>query len=189
MAVSDFPLTTWMLKDLALNCDFVSVRYDTERGSGTVLGECAHVLKFLGAKHRIFPGESSWDRWRWRQELWDSVAHLRPFVVLFPDHDERFDAAWWGSELDTFIRCPAVKAMFDYKMATADGRPVVRYPAAPHCKAFKWDPALGYRPYQGYAVPTYPEIGKFDSCYSAAAPMHHYCFWTREIEHNKQLHR
>ena len=146
MAVSDFPLTAWMLKDLAVHCDFVAVRYDEKNGNGTVLGECAHVLRYLGTKHKIFAGQSDWNRWSWREELWESIRYLWPALVLFPDHDERFDATWWAFEIDTFIQCEASKAMFGYKMATVDGRKVPRYPAAPHCKAFKWHPELSFRP-------------------------------------------
>ena len=178
-----------MLKDLAVHCDFVSLRYDVQNGVGNVLGECVHLLRYLGLKFKIIPGNTKWNRWNWREELWSSVKHLRPAVTLFPDHDEKFGAEWWDGEIDTFIQCAAVKSLFTYEMATVDGRHVLPYPAAPHCKAFKWDSGISFQPYHGYAIPNYPGVDKFESCYSAASKMWHYCSFTKSMEANKQLHK
>jgi len=189
MAVSDFPLTTVCLKDLAEHCDVVSIRYDLLNGQGNILGDCLHLLKYMNVKYKLITGKSNWNRWRWRSELVCSVADMSPGLILFPDHDEQFGTRWWESEIDTFIRTDAMKALFDYQMVTADGREVKRYPAAKHCKAFKFDPEVNFEPYAGYAIPNYPLMGAFESSYIAESKMKHLCFYTESMEENKILHK
>lgn len=189
MAISDFPYTSWMLKDLAEHCDMVTLRYDVENGDGTVLDECSRLLKHMRKTYRVIPGTEKWNRWNWREQLLRSVDKVKPRLVLFPDHDEMFPSAWWDEELGAFEESHSLRAMFFYRMKTVDNRTVDEYPKARHCKAYKWREAMTYQPYAGYAIPNITGYDRFHANYPATSHMGHYCFYTRNMEKQKELHK
>jgi len=189
MAISDFSMATTMVADLAQYCDTLVLRFDKITGCKQLYKECVAsipptVKDVIGVR-----GREKWNRWNWREQLVRALDPVKPDVVLFPDSDERYGEGFAG-ELSAFMDSQRHMMMFDYEMVVDNpGRKVRKYPGARHCKAFKWIPNIGYRPYKGYARPTWP--GKGCMAWLADTKIHHYCFYTPEMEAEKlnNLHK
>jgi hypothetical protein len=184
MAVSDFVMAPECAEDLAKRVDLLHLRFDTLNGNKRIWGDTVDAVK-PHCEVRGLRGRERWNRWNWREQLIRSLDPVKPDIVLFPDSDEMFHPRF-GDDLQEFIRLEWEIMAFDFEMATIDGREVPKYPKARHCKAFRWVPRLGYRPYQGYAKPTWP--GKYRS-YQAQYPIRHLCFYTPMLQETKVLHK
>lgn len=180
MAISDFPLAPQMVEDLAKRCDILVLRFDALNGNKDLFKLCCAATgecEVLGLR-----GRERWNRWNWREQLVRSLDHIRPGYVLFPDSDETFGKEM-DDDLDRFVRFGQDVMMFDYEMATDDDRAVLKYPKSRHCKAFRWTNKIGYRPYRGYAKPTWPD--KECKMYMAKSKIRHYCFFNTAMEMEK----
>jgi hypothetical protein len=105
------------------------------------------------------------------------------------DLDETFDLSV-QRDLAEFWESNKKIMMFDYKspMPTIDERRVLggeTYPKLAHCKAFKYDKKLCFKPYQGLAIPTGYSQSDSDM-FKAYSKINHYCFYTREMEKQKK---
>ena len=188
MAISDFILAPLMADDLARRCDMVVLRFDAINGSKTVFNKCVAAASFYRIPVYVVRSKERWNRWNWREQMLRRLDSVKPDYVLAPDSDEKFDQLF-DQDFRDFVESGRDIMMFDYVMATMDGRPVPKYPGARHCKAFRWVSGLGYRPYGGYARPTWP--GRSCVAFNAQTPIHHYCFYSPEMEQWKlnNLHK
>lgn len=188
MAISDFAMAPEMAADLAMYCDVMVLRFDTINGDKALYKECLRRVpsdvKVIGIR-----GREAWNRWNWREQLIRALDPVKPDVVLFLDSDEKYDRETFPEDLVRFLHSGRDIMMFDYAMATDDGRKVKKYPGARHCKAYRWAKGIGYRPYKGYARPTWPS--KNCMAYNADSRIHHFCFYTQAMEAEKQnnLHK
>ena len=185
MAIADFPMAPEMVADLAKRCDRVILRFDALNGDKKLFKKCirtaANITHVDTIRSRV-----KWNRWNWREDMIRACDAIKPDLILAPDSDEKFGEGF-DEELKEFYKSTYDIMLFDYQMVTDDGREVRRYPGARHCKAFKWIPNIGYRPYLGYAQPTWP--AKDCWVWFAKTPMLHYCFYTRQMEQTKVLHK
>lgn len=188
MAISDFEYAPAMAKDLAHRVELIVLRFDALNGSKKVFKQAAAECSDVTRVH-VIRSREKWNRWNWREQLIRALDPVKPEYVLAIDSDEKFDDGF-DADFQNFVESGDEMMMFDYNMATCDDRRVMKYPGARHCKAFKWAPQVGYRPYRGYARPTF--VGrKTASVYNAETPIHHFCFYTPEMERWKRenLHR
>ena len=109
---------------------------------------------------------------------------IEPRYVFAIDEDETFDLGF-KKDFDNFRESGKNLMMFNYEMRTDDGRSVKKYPGARHCKTFRWAKGINYFPYQGYAKPNL----KNPSVFLAESKIQHWCFYTTEMEQNKELHK
>lgn len=187
MALKDFPLAPDCFRDLCRRVDLVTLWVDRHADKRIVAATIA--AKPPGCRLTTIRSRAKWNRWNWREEMIRSLddVRLRPSYVLALDSDETFGDGF-DSDFSDFRASGKDLMLFGYEMATADGREVPRYPRAAHCKAFRWRRGLSYQPYRGYAKPTLPG-GAEPTVYRAESRIRHLCFWTAEMEAEKQLHK
>lgn len=185
MAVSDFPMARDCMRDLCRYVDGIVVWYDILHGDKEVLGNCCAALPEM-VPMTILKGLKVWNRWNWREDMIRALDDISPDYVLAIDQDETFSKGFI-EDFYHFRESGKDLMMFDYEMVTIDNRPVMKYPKARHCKAYRWVPGITYRPYRGYAKPTWP--GGEPTIYNASTPIRHYCFFTEEMERTKKLHK
>jgi len=185
MAISDFEMAPVMVADLCQYCTKVILRFDANSGNKKIFKECCAAvpdsIPLLGIR-----GRERWNRWNWREQLIRAADPIKPDYVLFLDSDEQYDPENFRRDFENFVAVDRDLMMFDYEMVTDDGRRVQKYPRARHCKAFKWMPGIGYRPYKGFARPVIPK--RTFEAYKAESRIYHYCFYTKEMEQWKLKH-
>ena len=184
VAINRFPMAPVLLGALEVLCTHIVLRFDGNNGDRAVWDACLAMIP--GHKRTSFVSYTPWNRWNWRQELLDKAVQHSPDIILQPDEDEAFDRGLIEELHDPKLR-RWDQFMLDYFMATEDGRRVEKYPRAPHCKAFRCLPGVSFRPYRGYARPSWP--GGRGAAFRMKTRMIHYCFFTSEMEQNKVLHR
>lgn len=190
MAISDFPLATQMLADLASRVDILCIRFDTITGAQAIWHRCLSAIAFQDRVY-VLRSKKPWNRWNWREDLIRMLDNIKPDFVLFPDSDETFGPDFEDDFL-VFQNSGWDMMMFDYEMITEDNRLVRKYPGARHCKAFRWQPGITYIPYTGYARPNFPDGAnglRQGRGFHAQSRIQHYCFFTRKMESNKILHK
>lgn len=190
MAIDDYPLAPEMVYGLSLHCSTVILRLDMSSvEDNTELHENCVKAVVPGTRVHTIRSRKKWNRWNWRQELIDEAAFVRPDYVLFIDSDEAYHPIEFWDDFCSFMESGHELMMFDYEMKTVDGRKVMKYPKARHCKAYKWVPGITYHPYRGYARPTWPTSVCRE--WPAHTPIYHYCFYTRQMESvkMKNLHK
>lgn len=201
MAVNNFPLIEKTLPALAKQVDHLVLRFDLNNGDPVVWSKALDLAAASGKLVSSFTSATTWNRWNWREELLEQIYHIAPNIVLFPDEDEilRIDER----VIKAFYQSRCFIAAFDYKMITADGRPVEKYPKCRHVKMFKWMNGITYQnqrfKYRGYAQPSYenlpdhlqPSYPKRVLCLMLKEYVEHYCFFTPEMEEAKRqnLHK
>jgi len=84
----------------------------------------------------------------WREPSLRSLDTIKPQVVLQPDSDEKFDDGF-KEDLANFIKSDADLLMYTYKMIY--GSKIS--PRQRHCKIFKWQPGLSFKPYRSCGRP------------------------------------
>jgi len=191
MAICNFPLAPVLSRELAKKVDHMSLRFDKVNGDRKIWEECKKDIKEICPSTHFFESDIKWNRWNWRSELLRSLDHIRPEYVLFIDEDEEYDSNF-DEDFKRFRLSEFPMMMFDYRMITDDNRQVMKYPKARHCKAYKWMPGIKYQPYHGYAIPDFPGEPKptyHTNRYRAESRIKHYCFYTREMEESKILHK
>lgn len=182
MAINNFLMAPESVLDLAWRVDSLILRLDTVNGNRTTWEDCLDSVK--GHPCVVsFESEIKWNRWNWREELIRTLDPVRTEFVLFLDEDETFSPDF-EKEFDKFRDSDKNLMMFNYEMITRDGRQVKRYPAARHCKVFRWEEGISYSPYLGYAKPNV----KNASIFLAESKIQHWCFYSKEMEESKVLH-
>ena len=187
MAISDFSMAPEMVADLARRCDHVVLRFDALNGDKSLFRECCEHASTFCPVHKI-RSKDAWNRWNWRQQLIRALDPIKPDYVLFLDSDEKYGPGF-DDDFLLFVNGGFDTMMFNYEMVTDDGRAVMKYPGAPHCKAYRWVPKISYSPYRGYARPTWP--GQAKEYLAKTCKIWHYCFHTPEMERVKlnNLHK
>lgn len=181
MAIGNFPLAVQMARALAQSCQVTVLRFDTHGGDELLFNQCVSAASDHSDVIKVM-GTEKWNRWNWREDMIRALDPIKPKFVLAPDSDERFGPGL-EEDLAQAVISRSDVLMFDYVMASSDGRPVKKYPGAPHCKAFLWVPGITYRPYRGYARPTWP--GRPAREFRASTKILHYCFYTPALEREK----
>lgn len=189
MSLYRFPYWRMTVKSLARYCDQLHIRIQPHSTQQPI----THA-DVVSAAETLGPGDvhlfsSQMDRSHqsaWREELirmLDGHAQAGD-VVLSLDEDEVYGEGI-QQDLDNFQESTAAYALFGYRrpMPTIDGSldkcPHV-YPAARHCKMFRWQPGLTFQPYRGYARCTQfadPAVPRYD----ARSLISHYCFFDESL--------
>ena len=183
MAISDYPFSSKSVFELSKKCDVIILRFDVYSGNYDIFENC---IRICDCDRFYIESIDKWNRWNWRQELIASLDDIKPEYVLFPDSDESYDISF-DNEFEEFKNSKKDLMMFDYEMKTIDNRNVEKYPKARHCKVFRWEKEMTYYPYKGYAIPNYKN--RQPSMFMAVSKINHFCFWTKEMERKKILHR
>lgn len=185
VAINDFPMAPRMIRELKKLVDILVLRFDEVNGDTDIWLQCIEAAS--GTKLITFTSDIKWNRWNWREELLRELDDEKPDIILSPDEDETFHEDFL-IDLKKFMVSSDDIMMFSYKMITDDGRHVMKYPNPRHCKAYKWVEGIGYKPYKYCAKPTLPG-DREPVRYIAEYPMLHYCFYTKELEESKVLHK
>ena len=181
MQIGSFPLALDSLLSLRFNCDYLVAHVD-----GKFVNNWRPALEKIDwiDKLRVFSEE--WNRWNWRESLIRELDAVEPDYVIFLDDDETVSEDF-STDFDNFKLSSKKAMMFDYEMVTEDNRTVAKYPRARHCKVYRWQRGLTYKPYKGYALPS-PYVDR-ENWFLAGTPILHWCFYTKELERSKKLHR
>jgi hypothetical protein len=155
------------------------------KGNKKLFKKCLRTAGNVTNVHSI-RSRVAWNRWNWREDLIRACDALKPDFVLFVDSDEAYGLGF-DAEFEDFANSDSHVMMFDYEMVTDDGRSVIKYPKARHCKAYRWRQGISYRPYKGYARPVWP--ARECVVWNAETPIRHFCFYTKEMEQTKELHK
>jgi hypothetical protein len=183
MAIHNFLMSPNNVVALSKHVDCLVLRFDALHGDSEVWKKCVDSVN--GSCHLVtFESLIKWNRWNWREELIRKLDSIQPNYVLTLDEDETFGPDF-KKDFDKFRESDKNLMMFDYEMITKDERQVKKYPAARHCKVFRWENGINYSPYRGYALPNLES----PSIYFAQSKIQHWCFYTKEMEQNKVLHR
>jgi hypothetical protein len=185
VALKDFTLAPRCMAALIPHIDVLTLWLDREADESIVAATLAVVPSSL--RVRRIKATVKWGRWNWREALLRSLDDVQPAYVLQPDSDEMFGEGF-ADEFARFRKSGADLMMMRAQMVTADARPIPLYPAARHCKVFRWLPGLRFQPYRGYARPTWP-AGVEPRAWAAETPFLHLCHFTRDLQRRKILHR
>lgn len=183
MAVHLFPLDTDCLLDLLPRVQALALWLDQRAANRRA--EFKALLRQHGRhlKHAIIlDADRPWKKcsgWIWREPLMRALDDWRPSYVLQPDSDEQFSDGFNG-DMRAFREMDRDLMLFTYYMPTADNTIVPTSPRSPHVKVIRWRPGLTFRPYRGYGRPN----GKLTEMH-ANAPIHHYCFYTPQLQAQK----
>lgn len=187
VATNGFPMLPQTLMSLDKHCHKIIVRLDPNMTGfqKDQIRECVHAA--VNSKAEVFNGVATWNRSRWRDELMAQAGRHKPEVVLNLDHDEVFDEDF-DLDLVSFYESKAKMMRFGYSMMTIDNRAVPLYPRGPHFKAYRWAKGINFSPYRGFARANY-STDETPDILIAKSRILHYCFFTRQMEETKVLHK
>jgi hypothetical protein len=193
IAVNNFSMAPTMVGKLSDIVDYLVIRFDQNNGDKNILDECLSNISDHTKDIKVIKDEEKWNRWNWREVMIRALDFVRPDYVLTLDEDEEYGPGF-KEDFENFKQSNLPYMLFDYHMATKDGREVIKYPRARHCKAFMWMPSISFTPhYMGYAIPHFPShiLPKPDyhtNRFLAKSKIIHYCFYTKEMEEFKLEH-
>ena len=192
MSIGDDPLSVTMAVKLSQLVDYMVIRYDVLRGrKKDGAGGRWHYELLRRTEPFAIPVDHCETEvihkagFVWREEMLRRLDHVRPEYVICMDADEcagpNFDKSmeWFKAS-----RCDML--LFRYDMITVDGRAVPQTPKVPHCKAFRWVPGLTFKGAKGFGRPTFPHKPVTEIL--AKTKMHHYSFFTPEMQEEKLRH-
>lgn len=184
-AICDFSMAPQMVELTTKLVDVMVLRFDEINGDIKIWNECIEAASDV----QVFTVKSSekWNRWNWREDQIRQLDGYEPDYVLSPDEDETYGIGF-QDDFNKFIASEADIMMFGYSMVTEDNRKVNKYPDPKHCKAFRWERGIGYKPYKYCAKPTFFNERE-PVRYNALTMIQHYCFYTKEMEESKILHK
>lgn len=160
-----FPAWRDVYRRTVASADVLLVRIQPRNPLGLTAADVDRSGSFTAEKPLVvFEGASRWTRSNWRQEFCDRTRELlgdRPATILQFDEDEALSSEQVRTDVGRIdAGADSVWYRFRGPLTTIDGAfdrvpPTIRYPAAPHCKIWRWFPEASFeRPrYQGYASP------------------------------------
>jgi len=198
MAVADCPVTTASAVKLSRLVDYIVFRYDVVNGNKRN-GEGGKFHSALFRQSNLFDipvehfdattGYSGGTFWR--EEMLERINHLEPELVFLFDSDEIIsDEKQLLDDIERFRQSNDDYLMFNYRMASSDGRNIPQTPTAPHCKIFKWMPGISF--YQkspdygggkGFGKPHLPK--RRCTAMIADTVMDHYSMFTPDMQEDK----
>ena len=174
-----FPRYRETLGRLAQLCDGLCIRVDLNGDVPTDFSIEQEIMKKYQIPVYVKRSSERWNQWKWREEMVRMLDQLPEVdVVLSLDEDEAFGVGF-HQDLRNFINSDKNYAMMGYEKPMPSKNGFMDqydrvYPAASHCKMYKFRPGLTFNPYRGYAKPT---NFVHESPFAAQSKILHYCFY------------
>lgn len=190
-AVSNFDRLDITLPSLYENCDEIYIRFDRNVGTDSDLEK---VKKHCGDKLKsVLFSDTVWNKNNWREEMVRMLDDVKPDIVISLDQDETFETKI-KDEIEDFYNSKCKVGMFAYSMPMPTEENVIilngkSYPLHRHCKLYKWQEKITFKPYVGYAIPT--TLYNSSPYYNFKTKVSHYCFYSRKyrVEKAKRIYK
>lgn len=198
MPICDFPLAPLMAAKFAQNVDYLLLRYDTKKGhnldgyGGKVNFALLNQLNpFNIPVYHMISEKGTGSSQIFLEEMMRHFDDIKPDYVFQMDTDECYpgnfgESFWW--EFEQFKIGNYDYMMFDYEMATYDGRTVPLAPLKPHVRVYRWQENISFTEnYKGFNIPNLPfkKYGEHKK-YHAKCKMIHYWAFTPELQKFKE---